>query len=260
MTRRSSCVQLLLGALLVIPLSGASLTPMKDLPRTLAWPKMRVPKWRHGALVALQSLDKSNHLIWVDDGQNQHSIPFTINGATAVLVYDWDRGTDGTVCVSGTAIDSEGRASGFVAFSADERVWRVIRTQEYRPVTVAVSSDGSVWSEGSEFHGTTFVPDASVIRHFGSTGQLSRVICPQSTISDPIGLEGIYNRLVAGKDHIVWYSSDRKNPAKGRYMEVSLAGTILVDLSVKIATDQAGHRFSGFAVTDEGQAFLSTSI
>ena len=66
-------------------------------------------------------------------------------------------------------------------------------------------------------------------------------------------LSGSRNTLRASKDRIAWYSVD------GRYVEISLSGSLLTDIAVDIPIGDGKPLTNtiSFALTDEGDAFLS---
>jgi hypothetical protein len=246
-------------AVLVSMLSAASLSPVENLPLAVSWPLMRVPKWSHGALLTVQYHDTTNPLIWLLERHGQRAVPFTIPEARSMLIYDWDRGADGTIGISGSAADSDGRAATFVAWiSADGTNSQVIRTSPYKPAMVAVAPDGTLWTVGSEFTtkssggiGTTLMPNVGVIRHFERSGKTLGSFVPQSTIQNPLSLSRSRNTLRASKDRIAWYS------AEGRYIEISLDGSLVTDIPVQLPGGQSMNENTGFALADEGDAFLS---
>jgi hypothetical protein len=241
-------------------LHGASLSYVEDIPLAASWPKMRVPKWSHGALLTVQNDDTTNPLIWVFEGRDHRAFPFVIPGARSMLIYDWDRGRDGTIGISGSTADSEGRAATFLAWiSADGSNSQVIRTSPYRPAMVAVAPDGTLWTVGGEFAtkptggmGPTLVPNVGVIRHFDRTGQTLESFVPQVTVKNPLSLLRSRNTFRASEDRIAWYS------AEGRFVEISLAGRLLTDISVQLPTDRAMNDSTGFALTNDGEVFLSS--
>lgn len=52
--------------ILAVPALAASLTWLEDMPFPLSRKTMRIPKWSHGALIAVQNADSAtNPLIWI---------------------------------------------------------------------------------------------------------------------------------------------------------------------------------------------------
>lgn len=236
---------------LAVSALGASLTWMEDTPFPFSWKTMRIPKWSHGALIAVQNAnDATNPLIWIAERQRVYSLPFEIPGAGSINVYDWDRSFDGTrIALSGSAIDTDGRADFFVAWISSDGTNAVIRrTSRYIPRRIAIAADGTLWTAGQELNGP---PDAGVFRHFDRTGKPLGAFVPRSSFPDPIVLYDHTGRMRAAKDRVVWYS-----PRGSRYMEISLQGAVLADISVKPPGD-AWNGY-GFGLTDRGDAFLSS--
>jgi hypothetical protein len=191
----------------------------------------------------------------MSSGQTQHTVPFSIPGALSMLVYDEDHGVDGTLWISGSASDPGGRTTGFVAWiSADNTNSLIIRTGPYRPTRIAVASDGTLCTVGSETIRTPS-PNAAVIRHFDKSGHTLTSLIQQSTISRVANLERPFNSLQASKDRIAWYCADLVST--GRYVEISLDGTLLTDISVRMPSSPLKYTMTGFAFNDQGDAFLS---
>lgn len=240
--------------------AASSLVPAGDVPMKFSWSHMRVPKWSHGALINVQYQDTNNPLIWIDDGNTQHAVPFSITGALSMLVYDYDRGTDGTLWLSGSATDSDGRTAGFVAWiSADHINSLVIRTGQYRPLRIAAAPDGTLWSVGSESMTKTPSPDAAVIRRFDKSGRTVSSLIQQSTIAHVAYLEPILNSVRASSDRIAWYCVGFDDHTTGRYVEISLDGKLLTDISIHLPSNSLRYQITGFALSDEGDAFLSAN-
>jgi hypothetical protein len=240
-------------------LCATSLNFVEELPLKVSWENMRVPKWSHGALLTVQYHDTISPLIWVLDSLGSHVVPFTISGARWMHVYDWDCGLNGTLGISGSVADSDGRAATFVAWiSADGSSSQVIRTSSYRPAMVAVAPDGTLWTVGAEFAtnpsggvSPTLVANAGVIRHFDRSGKTLAAFVPQSTIQKSVSLAQSRNTLRVSQDRIAWYSEE------GRYVEISLAGSLLTDIPLALPSGQSMNTNTGFALTDAGDAFLS---
>jgi hypothetical protein len=221
---------------------------------------MMVPKWSHGALMNVQYQDTNSPLIWIDDGIAQHAVPFSIKGALSMLVYDCDRGSDGTLWLSGSATDPDGRHAAFVAWiSADNTSSLVIRTGQYRPMRIAAAPDGTLWSVGSESMTKTVSADAAVIRHFDKSGRTVNSLIQQSTIAHTAYLEGILNSVRASNDRIAWYCVGFDDHTTGRYVEISLDGKLLTDISVRLPNNSLAYQITGFALSDKGDAFLSAT-
>jgi hypothetical protein len=224
----------------------------------LSWPKMRVPKWSNGFLVAVQGDNTANPLIWLINRNGQQTVPFTIPGARTMLLYDWDRGADGTIGMSGYAADSDGRFSAFIAFiSPNEWESHVIRTLGYRPAKVAVAADGTLWASGCEYvisaNGrptSALIPGAGVIRHFDRSGKLLGAYIPQSTVGGPLILSSWQSGLRASRDRVAWLSVD------GRFVEITLDGKVTTDMAVPVPGGESTE-ITGFALTDGGDAFIS---
>jgi hypothetical protein len=261
MRRKNTTSMLLIAATALtaliptLPLPAASLTLAEEVPNEISMPNMLVPKWSNGALIVVRDYHTINPTIWVVEHQSPHVVPFTIPGAQSMNIYDWDRGIDGTIGLSGSAVDADGRASGFVAWiSSDERTSKVIQTLLYTPWRLAVAPDGTLWAVGREFTSLgsgVLKPQSDVVRHFDQSGRTLGSFVPQSTNRDAKTLVNPANRLRATRDRIASYL-----PAEGRYIEISFAGKVLTDISVP-RPGQPDSRTGGLAITDNDEIFVS---
>jgi hypothetical protein len=211
---------------------------------------MRLAKWSNGALLNVEYDQTVNPLVWLFEGQVQRTMPFTILGARSMEIYDWDRATDGTIGLSGSAIDAEGRLSGFIAWiSPDGMRSQVIQTLLYGPMHLAFAADGTVWTAGRETvraDSGVLKPTASVIRHFERSGKILGSFVPQATILDHNVLYNIRSWLRASWDRVAWYSG-------GKYVEFAPDGRLVTDIAIRPPGDE-----SGFALTEKSDAFLSS--
>jgi hypothetical protein len=221
-------------------------------------PKMRMPKWTPGGLLTVQYEGTQYPSVWLlNPPGRERTLPFSIPEARSTFIYDYDQGAGGTIGISGSAVDSDGRLAGFVAWlSPNTGEVGIIRTGLYRPSMVTVGPDGTLWTVGKEIAAIALppvpVPDASVIRHFDRSGKTLGSYVPQSTVKNPLlTLSGSTNTLRASHDRIAWFSVD------GRYVEISLSGILLTDIKVDIP-DAGKPIVEGisFALTDDGDAFL----
>lgn len=233
------------------------LTFTSETPIPISWPMMRIPKWSHGFLLAAQGDQTTTPVIWSVGRTRQYSVPFTIPGARSMLLYDWDRGADGTLGLSGYAVDADGRLSSYVAWvSADQSDSRVIRTLGYRPEKIALAPDGTIWTAGCEYalapNGrltAALVPDAGVLRHFDRSGKLLGAHIPQSSVGGSLILQSSRMGLRASRDRIAWLSVD------GRYAEIAPNGRVLTNTVVSLPGDESATVL-GFALSDSGDAYL----
>ncbi|MFN7920421.1 MAG: hypothetical protein U0Q16_10005 [Bryobacteraceae bacterium] len=235
-------------------LSAVTLTQVEGIDLPMSLRLMRQPKWSNGGMVTLQFKDADEPVIWLAGPSGKRSVPFSIPGAQSITIHDFDRGSDGTIGVSGTMAERNG-GGGFVArISPDGADLQIIRTDSYRPVMVAVAPDGSLWTAGSE----TVRPDAArgpaVIRRFDRSGKMTGSFVPQSSMGHIVAFVGSdsHHAFRVSKDRVAWYSTS------GRYVEISLAGNVLTDIAVKLPVGNGKPEISEitFALTDEGQAFL----
>lgn len=235
---------------IVLTLSATSLTSIEERPIAVEWPYMRLAKWNNGALINVEYDKTVNPLVWIFEGQVQQTMPFTIPGVRSMEIYDWDRAADGTIGLSGSATDAEGRISGFIGWlSPDGMRSEVIQTLVYGPMHLAFAPDGTIWTAGREtvrIDSGVLRLSASVIRHFERSGKTLGSFVPQATILDRSVLYNIRSWLRTSSDRVAWY-------AGGKYVEVAPDGRLVTDITIRSPGDE-----TGFALTENGDAFLSS--
>lgn len=235
---------------IVSTLAATSLTSVEDRPIAVEWPYMRLAKWNNGALINVEYDQTVNPLVWLFEGQVQQTVPFTIPGARSMEIYDWDRAADGSIGLSGSATDAEGRFSGFIAWiSRDGLQSEVIQTLLYGPMHLAFAPDGTIWTAGREtvrVDSGVLKLSSGIIRHFDRSGKTLGSFVPQATIPDRSVLYNIRSWLRASSDRVAWYSG-------GKYVEVAPDGRLVTDITIRSPGDE-----TGFALTEKGDAFLST--
>ncbi len=246
--------------------TGDSLGPSTGVQLTYELANHRVPKWSHGALLFLDKDQSSSVTLLMFDqrGFQLSPITFTVPGSVSISVHDWDRGSDGTVVLSGAAVDNAGRSSSFIAWlSPSQTETQIVRTTPYIAEKVAIAPDGTLWTQGLEVrlpaHSASpdektfakmLVPDAGIIRHFDRAGRQIGSFLPQSTFQKPISLMS-NSFFASARDRIAWYS-----PLGQRYVEISGDDKTL-DFQLALPYERA--RVTGMALTDDGRTFISTS-
>ncbi len=231
-------------------LGASTLTWSGDLDLPSSWAASRIPKWTHGALMVVQFHDSTSPLVWIAEPKRTYSIPFSIPGATATYVYDWDRSADGTaVALTGSAMDKDGRGAYFIAqipVNGGEPL--IIRDPAYRPRRIVFAADGTLWTAGSE---PRTAANAGIFRHFDRTGKQLGAFVPQGRFADPLVPTDMMSRLMAASDRIGWYS-----PRGSSYIELAADGRILTDIALAPPADDSGGY--GMTLTRTGTLFISS--
>jgi hypothetical protein len=247
----------IIATLASIVSAATSLAFSEYVQMDFSWSPKPVPKWSNGALIDVQDRHTTHPLVWILQRQGSSTVPFSISGAQSMNIYDWDRGTDGSVWLSGSAIDGNGSASSFVAWiSPDQTTSNVIRTSLYRPGQIAIAPDGTLWTAGLELASTdasALNPTGGVIRHFDRTGNLLNSFVPQSTIQNASILLSPANQFRASGGFVAWYS-----PKGARCVELSTSGATLMDIAVPVPGNPKSQ-VGGLGLTPTGDLFVSAT-
>ena len=145
----------------------------------------RYPHFTWGAMVGVESNRTATpRIVSAPFGKSLDTKVFTIPGADTIVVESASTGPSGGLAVCGTAYDSTGKASGFLGLlGRGDADFRVIRLYPYFPHTLAVASDGSIWTSGDEMidsdpHAPGLSPQLATLRHFDSLGKLLQGLVP----------------------------------------------------------------------------------
>jgi hypothetical protein len=216
-------------------------------------------KWSHGAFLygefgtyppAVYTLDREGN--WISSATVRAP-----NGAQ-VWSHDYDRGTDGSIVLSGQYSSDQGAVPFIAWISADGKTQRLVPTTPYFPNMLSVAPDGTVWTIGHEMinwdtKAPGLDPEAGVLRHFDATGKLLGSALPQSrfkTRHEQFRLAS--GLLVAKSDRLGWFAPREEN---GQYIEISTA-TMAVQSYPGLPAPSRYDRADALALSDSGMVTL----
>jgi hypothetical protein len=235
--------------------SGVTLTDLggASIPDDLGG--QSIPNWSGGGLINLRDHQSVTPLLTVYDskGRTVSTVAFTIPDAIRATISGFSHGANGTIAICGEATDAEGRTGHLIAWvGADGQSQRIVRTDPYRPIGLAVASDGTIWTTGYEYlsDNRTLNPAAQVIRRWNTSGEMVGGYVPQTEFTDVRASVIPTNYFVAGGDRVALFS-DRE----GRYLEISLSGNVTAISGLQLPGGR--HHVIGMALTSDGETLVS---
>jgi hypothetical protein len=216
-----------------------------------------VPKWSNGAVIAIEGQTTLAPTLHVFDSRGNYlrTVPFSLDGATWLLVRGYSSGPDGTIALCGQAKDAQGQVEHFLAILPPDPAAapKIVRTYPYSPASVAIAPDGTIWTMGIEYQpipgkmlGGKIRPQADVLRHFDHEGNQIGAFIPQASVGR---LQGALSNLAAASGRSGWY------PGGGNsYVEIASDGSVHQYPSLTLGP---GENVNGLAITENGAVFLS---
>jgi len=129
--------------------------------------------WMHGVFLSVRPVEE-NGLLQLEayevSGNLKQQINLKIPDAQIIATGPrrFARDVNGMWAVSGVAYSSDMRSASFLAILApDGKNQVVIRTSPYVATTVTISTDGTIWTAGSEMlDGQQGDPTSDIVRRF----------------------------------------------------------------------------------------------
>jgi hypothetical protein len=213
----------------------------------------RVPKWSDYGIITVEKGYSPMVLIFVldEDGNERRRSVLPFTGAAKVSVRDYSLASDGSVALCGSAGDSSGRVTTFLAImDAGGEDARVVAMSPYWPQRVVFASDGTIWVSG---YVNEKPDDSNVFRHFDRQGKLIGELMPQKenfTSSLDLALASTF--LISNAGRIGWLNSDSL-----RYIEFTDDGKLS---RVRPPADpkSLGRKLTGAALDSDGRLLIST--
>ena len=242
----------------------ASFVFEKDVSTQVDLADKRLPRWRDGSMVLIDTSERAQIGISVFVGQERSHLTFAVPGASYITVSGFNRGSDGTVALCGSLTDAEGRTGAYVGWiSSAGQEAHVIRTSPFVATRVAIAADGSIWTQGSEIRprapgeaprqtlGEALKGDAAVFRQFSRSGSLLRAVVPQSEIMEATALMNTVSRVFeAVGDRVVWYSSVAR-----QHISIAADGAVVKTNDLSLPNHE---ELSGGAFGARGELFASS--
>lgn len=215
-----------------------------------------VPVWTGGRLLIVEGSSSQAPIIRAFDqnGLLVSAVSFTIPGADSISVQGRAAGPDGMIAVCGSAVDSQGRAGGYITVISGETS-TTTRMFPYIPTAIGVSPDKTIWTAGYEYAPNGKVNrESGTLRHYNLLGTVQKEFVPLVTHKVDAYRTGY---LVVKQDHIGWYTGPIWGPG-AMYIEVTKGGQVREMSGVPL--EKANDTVTGVAMTDDDTVFATTYI
>ncbi len=222
-----------------------------------------LPQWRDGKMILLEASHGQRIGISVFAGKSTSLVTFAVPGARHVSVRGFSRGVDGTIALCGSLIDEDGRSGSYVGWVSPVGTdVHVVRTSPFVPTRVALASDGTIWTQGSEIRprangeplrhtlAEAMKSDAAVFRQFNRSGKLLRAVVAQSEITNPNGLNTGSSIFEAVGSRVVWYSGLSR-----QHIVIEADGTVTKNNELQLPNNES---LSGGAFDTDGTLYVSS--
>jgi hypothetical protein len=224
------------------------------------------PHWAGGALLSLDAGEGESIGISVfgPSGEKQSAFHFALPGVRYMNIRCYTRADDGTIALGGSMVSQEGKSAPFLAMmNGDGSNLKLVRTGNFRAMSLTCATDGSLWAGGYETaekpagrEKSTFEEslqaDAGAIRQFDRTGKQTRSRLPQARVA------GILADLIHGETlfafvgpELHWYSTKQ-----GHHLKILVNGEFQRITSSPLPQ---GERATGFAVNSKGEVYACSS-
>lgn len=215
--------------------------------------------WSGGALLMIEDRFTNSPRIHVIDREGKDTSQFylTIPDGGGFFVGDWGvaRGSDGVIAVVGFADFPEQR-SGFLGIaSSDGSNQKYVQLSPYRPDSVSVAPDGTIWViESLPVSGDTKGHDEGFMARYDQNGKLLDSFVPlPETDSEWRSYPTRRSVLMTSKDRVAWYSETSHT-----YSEFAFDGRLIT--RVKSWTSLDEHPLDWPVLCDDGRVFASEQI
>jgi hypothetical protein len=215
--------------------------------------------WSGGALLMIEDRFTNSPRMHVIDREGKDTSQFylTIPDGGRFLVGDWGvaRGLDGVIAVVGMADFPEQR-SGFLGIvSSDGSKQKYIQLSPYRPDSVTVAPDGTIWVVGSRLRADDMKGhDEALMVLYDKNGKLLHSFIPLSdTESETHSHSTMYSVLMASKDRIGWYARNTHT-----YSEFAFDGRLITRVNSWTSLDKDPMDWP--VLCDDGRVFSSEQV
>lgn len=255
MNIRSLTTGLIYGVTLLVILTQGAKAASVSIERNGKYPiddSRRPPKWSEYGIITVEKGYSPMVLIFVldEDGNERRRSVLPFTGAAKVSVRDYSLASDGSVALCGSAGDSSGRVTTFLAImDAGGADARIVATSPFWPQRVVFASDGTIWMSG---YVNGKPDDSNVFRHFDRQGKLIGELMPQENFTSSLDLELASTFLISNAGRIGWLNSDSL-----RYIEFTDDGK-LSRVHPPADPKSLARKVTGAALDSDGRLLIST--
>ncbi len=188
-----------------------------------------LPKWENGYLATFdlpgETLSPSIYLHSAD-GKQLFEFGVSIPASVETTITDVAVSSAREVAVAGGAATSDGRHSGFIAYSGMKAgSISVVRTWPFVPRRICFGIDGTLWALGWELDATGTEHVAyDVLRQYGRDGKLLKSALPRNILSVARSAGIVQESQLASSGKAVGIYSEQTN----EWLEVSIETGLLV--------------------------------
>ncbi len=249
--------------LLLVPsmlAQNAQVTQEKSMTVPLAVNGMPVGVWSGSAVVLVENSRSAAPIVRAFDksGREVAEFALTIPGSSLIKVHSGQfvRGFDGSFAIAGHVYTNDARGTSFVAWiSADGSRQTVVRLSPYLVYTIAMASDGTIWTAGGVE--TPSESSYDLIRRFDRNGKLLGSMISSASLKttdakrfvDPAS----NSFLAASSTNIGWYSE-----AAQLFVVFALDGSEIY--RVATATPAVKMMLHGLAMCANGKAYIGAKL
>jgi hypothetical protein len=177
------------------------------------------PVWSGPFLVGTDLNTSSSPIIWtLDRSGAKEEIQFPVSDAALVSIRGIAASEDGTLVVTGGAMDQHAVRFSFIAtIPKDRSSPGIVRDERFSPRLITVTPDGVVWVMGSQTQKDNPVGFANVLKRFSPTGKL----LTSTALNFGLRCDIMKCTLRTAKDRVGFFDEE------DGYVEFSLDATVI---------------------------------
>lgn len=185
-----------------------------------------IPKWENGFLI-VRDFDALTVHLFGRDGRKLWTAAIEIPQAHRASLRAMAAWPDGSVAVSGGALDDSGAAAGFIAWLTPGGATRkIVRTARFVAWHLSVANDGTLWALGREAVAPQSTTDAphDILRRYSRDGQFVKSALPRTSFASRAHPASGHTHLATVAGVVGIYCGPT-----GEWIEVSSTSGVLLD-------------------------------